>query len=202
MIEKFQIKQFPSIKTICWALFVLFLSVTLYVRFRLLGIPLERDEGDFAYMGQLLLQGIAPYKLAYSMKPPGIYAAYALSMALFGQTPQGIHLGLLVINLVSVILVFRISARLFGPIAGIFSAISYALLSVSQSVLGIQAHATHFVVVMVLCGVLFLLKAVETEKKKFVFLSGFFFGLGFLMKQHGIFFLPFGLGYLLWAHPR
>ena len=35
-------------------LFVL-LSLVLYARFRLLQLPLERDEGEFAYIGQLLL---------------------------------------------------------------------------------------------------------------------------------------------------
>ncbi|MGC1454185.1 MAG: hypothetical protein WA946_03240, partial [Nitrospirota bacterium] len=31
------------------------------VRARLLDVPLERDEGEYAYMGQLLIQGIPPY---------------------------------------------------------------------------------------------------------------------------------------------
>jgi len=44
------------------------------IRVRLLGIPLERDEGEYAYAGQLMLQGIPPYKLAYNMKFPGTYA--------------------------------------------------------------------------------------------------------------------------------
>lgn len=37
--------------------------------------PLERDEGEYAYAGQLMLQGIPPYQLAYNMKLPGTYAA-------------------------------------------------------------------------------------------------------------------------------
>ena len=65
------------------------------IRFRLLTIPLERDEGEYAYAGQLMLQGIPPYELAYNMKFPGVYAAYALILAGFGQTPGGIHLGVL-----------------------------------------------------------------------------------------------------------
>lgn len=34
------------------------------IRLRLLDMPLERDEGEYAYAGQLLLQGIPPYQLA------------------------------------------------------------------------------------------------------------------------------------------
>jgi hypothetical protein len=36
------------------------LGLTIASRIRLLGIPLERDEGEYAYAGQLMLQGIAP----------------------------------------------------------------------------------------------------------------------------------------------
>ena len=59
------------------------------IRFHLRNIPLERDEGEYAYAGQLMLQGIPPYKLAYNMKLPGTYAAYALILAVFGRDSVG-----------------------------------------------------------------------------------------------------------------
>src|SRR5438093_9218278 len=77
-----------------WLFVGLMIVVTVGVRLRLRDMPLERDEGEYAYAGQLILQGIAPYKLVYNLKFPGTYAAYALIMAIFGQTPAGIHLGL------------------------------------------------------------------------------------------------------------
>src|SRR3954454_20677584 len=84
------------------------------IRLRLLDLPLERDEGEYAYAGQLMLQGIPPYKLAYNMKFPGVYAAYALIMWIFGQTSIGIHLGLLIVNVASIVTVFLIARRLTG----------------------------------------------------------------------------------------
>src|SRR5947209_20527367 len=72
---------------------IIVFGVILAIRIGLLGIPLERDEGEYAYAGQLMLQGIPPYKLAYSMKFPGTYAAYALTLSIFGQNIPGIHLG-------------------------------------------------------------------------------------------------------------
>jgi len=39
--------------------------------------PLDRDEGEYAYFGQLLLEGVPPYAGAYNLKVPGIYGAYA-----------------------------------------------------------------------------------------------------------------------------
>lgn len=76
--------------------------VTSAIRIRLLSVPLERDEGEYAYAGQLILQGIPPYTLAYNMKMPGIYAIYAGILSVFGQTQTSIHLGLLVFNLAAI----------------------------------------------------------------------------------------------------
>ena len=45
------------------------------IRLRLLDVPLDRDEGEYAYFGQLLLAGVPPYADAYNLKAPGIYAA-------------------------------------------------------------------------------------------------------------------------------
>jgi len=130
------------------------------IRIRLLSIPLERDEGEYAYAGQLMLQGIPPYKLAYNMKFPGTYAAYALVMAIFGQTIVGIRLGLLLVNAATISLIFLLGRRLISSVAGIAAAMTYAILSVSPSVFGFAAHATHFVMLPVLGGTLLLLTSV------------------------------------------
>jgi hypothetical protein len=78
-----------------WILAIIVFGLSIAIRIRLLGVPLERDEGEYAYAGQLILQGVPPYTLAYNMKFPGTYAAYAAIMSIFGQTITGIHLGLL-----------------------------------------------------------------------------------------------------------
>src|SRR5438067_13335877 len=85
---------------------VIVFGVVITIRTRLLGIPLERDEGEYAYAGQLILQGVPPYTLAYNMKFPGTFAAYAAIMSIFGQTIAGIHLGLLLVNTATIILIF------------------------------------------------------------------------------------------------
>jgi hypothetical protein len=167
------------------------------IRFRLRNMPLERDEGEYAYSGQLLLQGIPPYKLAYNLKLPGIYAAYAIVLATFGQTAGGIHLGLLLINACTILLIYILTARLFGRLSGLVAAASYALLSASPSVMGFEAHATNFVLPPVLLGILLLLEGSRLRNRWLVFGSGLLCGIGFLMKQHGVFFAFFCCFYLL-----
>src|SRR5208282_1585126 len=124
---------------VAWLLLAVALIFAAYVRIRLREFPLERDEGEFAYAGQLLLQGVPPYKLAYNMKLPGTYIAYAGLMAVFGQTTAGIHLGLLVVNLATIVLLYRFVRELFDPLSAGMAALSYAILSVSQSFLGMAA---------------------------------------------------------------
>jgi Dolichyl-phosphate-mannose-protein mannosyltransferase len=188
-----------------WVLAVAVLGLVVTIRIRLLGIPLERDEGEYAYAGQLLLQGIPPYKLAYSMKFPGTYVAYAITMFLFGQTITAIHLGLLFVNSATSALIFFIGKRLLNSTVGIAAAVSYALLSLSPSVLGLAGHATHFVVLPVLGGAFLLLDELDQQnqlRRGRLFLSGLLMGLGLLMKQPALFFILFGTIYLFLADVR
>jgi len=179
-----------------WALAVTVFGLIVTIRIRLLGIPLERDEGEYAYAGQLLLQGISPYKLAYSMKFPGAYVAYAITMFFFGQTITAIHLGLLLVNSATSALIFCIGKRLLNFTVGIAAAASYALLSLSPSVLGLAGHATHFVVMWVLGGAFLLLNQQNRSGVGRPFFSGLLMGLGLLMKQPALFFVLFGAIYL------
>jgi len=177
-----------------WCLVLLVIVILFFslIRIRLRNLPLERDEGEYAYSGQLMLQGIAPYSLAYNMKLPGTYAAYALIMAVFGESPAGIHTGLLLVNAATVILLFLLAKKLFGPLAGLAAGSSYALLSTSESVLGLAGHATHFVVLTALAGIFILLHAIESKRNALYFFSGLLLGLAFLCKQPGLFFVLFG----------
>lgn len=180
-----------------YALLLLVILFFALIRIRLRDMPLERDEGEYAYAGQLILQGIPPYQLAYNMKLPGTYAAYAVILSVFGQTPAGIHYGLLLVNAATTLLVFLLAARLFGQLAGLVAGASYALLSTSQAVLGFAGHATHFVVLPAVAGVLLLLRAIESKRGWIFFCCGLLMGLAFVMKQPGVLFGFFAGLYIL-----
>ncbi len=174
------------------ALLLLAVLFVAFVRIRLLATPLERDEGEFAYGGQLMLQGIPPYQLLYNMKFPGIYAAYALSLFLFGQSASGIHFGLLLVNVLCIWLLYRLARRFLDVPGAVAAAASYAFLSTSPVVLGLAAHATHFVVAAALAGLLLLLRGEDSGKPVLFFCSGLLFGTACLMKQPGALFGLFG----------
>jgi len=197
-----------------------------FIRLRLAGAPLERDEGEYAYAGQLILHGIPPYRAAYNMKLPGTYAAYAALMAVFGQSVNGIHMGMLLVNGGAVLFLFLVGRRLFSSAAGLAAGACYALLSTCPDILGTSAHATHFVVLPALAATWLLLRGLEsgqlaprpsdlfleasgpacpvpaaggnraTVALYLFFWSGVLYGVGFVMKQHGVFLGAFGAAML------
>lgn len=185
-----------------WLGIALVLACLTALRWRLLGVPLERDEGEYAYAGQLLLAGHAPFDGAYNMKLPGIYAVYAAVMALCGETDVGIHLGLLVASLLSTVLVFRLGQRLFDAASGLAAAALFALLALSSRVQGMFANSEHFVLPFALGGCLVLLRAFEAgegarlraprARAARLFLGGCLLGAAFLVKQHALFFVVLG----------
>jgi 4-amino-4-deoxy-L-arabinose transferase-like glycosyltransferase len=175
-----------------WAAVLLVVLATALLRIHLINAPLERDEGEYAYAGQLMLQGIPPYSLACNMKLPGTYAAYALVLAAFGQTIAAIHAGLLLVNAGAIVLIYLLGKRLFGESCGIAACACYALMSVGAGVMGTQAHATHFVVLPAMAGALLLLRFHDSGRLATVWWAGLCFGMAFLAKQHGIVFAVFG----------
>jgi len=183
----------------CYAALVVVLVIFVIVRIRLRNTPLERDEGEYAYAGQLMLQGEPPYHHVYNMKLPGTYVAYAVMMAAFGQTVVGIRTGMLMVLLGNTLLVFFLGKRLFGIIAGTVAAAAYTLLANRLGTMSLDGHATHFIMFMALAGTMLLLHAIETQRTVDLFGSGLCFGLAFLMKQHGILFVVFGFFFWAWS---
>ena len=168
-------------------------------RIRLLDVPLERDEGEYAYAGQQWLQGVPPFASIYHVKLPGIYACYALVELVFGQTLRGIHLGLLLVNVATLGAVFAIAWRLLGPLAAGVAAACFGVLSLSQELTGFSANAEHFVLLPAMLGLLVLLAAPDARRERaWLFAAGLLLGLAYAIKQQGLVFVA--VGALVWLH--
>ncbi|MGA2026241.1 MAG: glycosyltransferase family 39 protein [Syntrophobacteraceae bacterium] len=167
------------------------------VRLQAAPVPLERDEGEYALMGRLILDGVPPYLEAASMKLPGIYYAYSAIMAVFGQTVTGVRAGLLAVNLFSTIILYLLARPLLGAAGAALAGAAFIIMSADTSVLGLFAHATHFVVMFALAGIWLLQKSSRSKRRMpLLWGSGLCLGLAILMKQSGAFFALFGF---LWA---
>jgi len=187
-----------SARTLTCLILLLVLLLNFAIRWRLREMPLERDEGEYAYAGQLILQGIPPYKLAWNMKFPGVYFAYAALMSLFGQSSEGIHLGLILVTSMSIVLVFLIGRELMNEVGGLLAAAFFAELSALPHAYGLASHATHFVVFFACLGSYALLRMEKHRPRLWMTTAGLAFGCAILMKQHAAFFAAVALVWLLW----
>jgi len=161
---------------------------TIVFRVRLLNIPLERDEGEYAYMGQLILDGTPPYSEAYNMKFPGIYFIYAGILWLFGETHTAIHFCLLIVNVLSIILLFIFARTAYDGWVGAAAAGAFALLSMSYHVQGFWANAEHFILPFVIGANFLLLSGLRKNRKDFILFSAILFSCAAIVKQQGAFF--------------
>lgn len=180
-----------------WFALLLVMVGVVILRVRWLSVPLERDEGEYAYMGQLMLRGIPPFREAYNMKLPGTHASYALIEAVVGQSVEGLRVGFLLVDLATIVAVFWLGRILFGARVGVWSAVFYAAFSQSPALLAPFGHATHFINLCAVPGVIALLRARESRRLRHWFSAGSWFGLAVLMKQQALFLAVFALLYTL-----
>lgn len=193
-----------------WCLLGAILLVAAAVRLRTLEVPLERDEGEYAYIAQLMLRGVPPYAEAYTMKLPGTPAVYALAFLVFGESTRAVHLALLVANLATVLLLYRLAATWHDRLTAAVAAGCYALWSLMPALQGTSAHAEHFAVLLGLTGYAYLVRIVAQDqvaswpRMARLFVCGCLFGLAVLMKQQAAFFVAPALVYLIgatWRRP-
>jgi 4-amino-4-deoxy-L-arabinose transferase-like glycosyltransferase len=180
-----------------WASVVIVLLASAAVRLRLLDVPLDRDEGEYAYIGSLLLDGIPPYARAYNMKMPGIYGVYAVMLAVFGHSAAGIHVGLAVVTSLSTVLVFLLGRRVFDARVGVAASVAFATLSLNPHLFGLAGYAEHFLLPAVLLAILLLVRAVDEDRPALVALAGMMFGVAFLVKQSGGAFASLGIAWVI-----
>lgn len=63
-----------------------FIVLSSVIRWNTINMPLERDEGEYAYAAQILDQGNTFYKDFFIQKPPGIIYIYYVAQHLFGPS--------------------------------------------------------------------------------------------------------------------
>lgn len=166
------------------------------LRLQHMNMPLERDEGEFAYIAQEMLRGGGPYTTAFTQKLPGTYLVYALFIGVFGATVAAPHLAALAAVLGTMAALFFVGRRLAGDAAGLVAAGVFGIMSASPALYGFAGHATFFVALFAALGLALQLEAAERKGLLFWGLSGLAYGAAFLMKQPGVFFTPFAILYI------
>lgn len=179
------------------ALILLFSAIFIFamIRLPLTWMPLERDEGGYAYGAWLLLSGKGQlYVDMYSMRYPGVFLFYGLIISIFGDTHKDIHIALIFVNTINTAFVYLIGKRLTKPYFGFIAALFYLTASIVPFFNGLQTQNQQFVMILALPAIYLILKHIQGDgTNKEIYLAGFLLGLSFLTKHHGVFFFLFAI---------
>jgi 4-amino-4-deoxy-L-arabinose transferase-like glycosyltransferase len=182
--------------------FVLTASLTLLVRWPDLAMPLERDEGEYAYAAQEMLRGFLPYRDSFCQKPPVVFFWYLLGFQVFGETVVGIHLTLAVAAAAGAFGLFLLAQRLAGRSAAYLAGLAFLVGSAGSGYFGSAANTEMFMLVAVIYGCLAVLRAAETAKAIPWLVGGACLGLAALTKQVAVFSFAGPCAYAAWEVAR
>ena len=169
------------------------LPVLLYVPF--LHEPFFRDEGLYAAVAQLTLDGDLPYRDGFDLKPPLVFGWYALSFLIFGEHVWAPRLVAAVLVSVATLLVYVQGRLLFSRREALLAAFAFAL-SIGVARLETNANSEYFMLLPLVMGLVTFTLGHKTGRLPWFLLSGVLNGIAIMTKEVSV----FNLGFLvLWT---
>ncbi len=153
------------------------------------------DAGMLAQEALRTLHGQVPYRDFIEIYTGGLTYLNALAFRLFGVNLFSMRIPLFLFFLAWVPSLYFIARRFTGPIA----AAGITLLSVVWSVPNYpEAMPSWYNLFLASWGTLALLRFIESEKKRWLWIAGLCGGLSFLVKISGLYFVAAGLLFLVY----
>jgi 4-amino-4-deoxy-L-arabinose transferase-like glycosyltransferase len=146
-------------------------------------VTIDHDENTYAVIADHMLEGQVLYKDVIDIKQPGIFLIFAMIQLLFGKSILAIRLVAAMTIALSAYVIFSIKKEAgFSPISSLASAIVFVFLF--NYYFGFSANAEVFFIAFSVVAFYFFINA---KNGWYYFLSGLFYGLGFVIKQHILF---------------
>ena len=162
------------------------------------------DERYYAVVGIEMLEGGLPYLDAIERKPPLLFWAYEAILSV-GKRYEwfGLHITAVLWTLGSMLGLFLIGKRLFGPDAGLTAAFLYAVFQSWFFWRNLSFNGEIMMNLPMIWGAWFVLRPSDHKMPWGLFPAGALFAAAFLMKQPAaIAAVPFGIYLLLPDHYR
>ncbi len=165
---------------------IIFLVVA--IRIPLLGIPFERDEGEYAYIAWRLGFDELPYRDWIDQKPPGIFWVYQQALNLPMEPVRAVHFMGLVFSAASACALFLLASRFVKKFWALISAVLFAILSADPLVEGTAANTELFMLLPLILSQIAVLAAVSENRRKIplAVLAGVLTGIAVAFKQVAI----------------
>ena len=104
-------------------LFLIFFILLLAgIRLHSFPMPLERDEANYAYVGERLFAGDRMYIEQWDHQPPAIFAFYGLLGKIFGTSPGVFRWTATVFSACTLVLIFLIMRSFYSSVTALFAA--------------------------------------------------------------------------------
>lgn len=156
--------------------------VAVTMRMAFLHEPFDRDEGWYATIAQIILDGGIPYRDAIEQKPPGVFYIYAVAIALFGTTVESIRIFTAAYSLATLIAVYFLARLLLNPFSGLFAAAIFALFSCAPKLQGSGSNSEVFLVLPILLSTICFVCGHQKQSRRLLAASGFFAGTALMIK--------------------
>jgi 4-amino-4-deoxy-L-arabinose transferase-like glycosyltransferase len=159
---------------------IVLIAVTLRLPF--LSVPLERDEGAYAYMATRWLAGEVPYRDIFDHKPPLIYLAYFPAAILANGSAEPIRLIGAAWFLATLVMVYVTARFVWGPAAALISTLLYAAFGNAVRIQAINSNTEHLLVLLAMGALCCFLRERCRGTFGWLFVSGLLCGLSVLTK--------------------
>jgi hypothetical protein len=159
--------------------------LSLCIRLPLLGIPFERDEGEYAYIAWRMGYHEVPYRDWVDQKPPAIFWAYRLALWLPGDAVRAAHLTGALCAAAAASALFLLARRFVSNPWAAFAGVLLGVLSAHPCVQGTAANTEVFMLLPLILSLLVFLAAVSTASAQMVLimLAGALTGVAAAFKQ-------------------
>jgi len=173
------------------------LSVYFHIRINLTDIPLNRDEGGFAFFGRMIAQGGTLYRDGMDHKPPGIWLIYAALSYLVPFTARGLHWAVQIYNLATLVLLGLLCRRLFDWKTAFWTVLFFSVVTSGPEVEGSSASAELFMLLPMVASLLLCVMGNEEGRPSLIYAAGLLSGMAFWIKQPAAAVTLFLVAYLL-----
>ena len=151
-----------------------------------LTLPLERDEGAYAYIAGAWLRGELPYRDLFDHKPPLLYILYMPAIVGARVTALSIRLWGSIIFLVQLPLLYLLARRVWDqPTAGL-AVVLYAIAGSAFSLQGLILNSEQALVLPALLALLCLFRGIAGDRDRWSFLYGLCVGLIAMIKPTAV----------------
>ncbi len=110
------------------------------LRLPFVSVPLNTDEGGYAYTAHWMMRGLVLYRDLWFDRPQATFLIYAAMERFLGESVEALRVGAALYNAATAVLLAALGRRVFGARAGLLAALIFAAASASPVAEGFTAN--------------------------------------------------------------